>query len=60
MDAANAIGETNDLYIAKKRSCIHISGVDIFKGHIQPKSDTINLASLDLLTENDVGYDIRM
>ena len=60
MDAANAIGETNDLYIAKQRLCIHSSGVDIFKGHIQQKSDTINLASVDLLTENDVGYEIRM
>ena len=31
MDAANAIGKTNDLYIAKQRLIIHISGV----GHIQ-------------------------
>ena len=31
MDAANTIGETNDLYVAKQRLIIHISGV----GHIQ-------------------------
>ena len=26
MNAANAIGETNDLYVAKQRLIIHISG----------------------------------
>ena len=43
MDAANAIGETNELYVAKQRLIIR---------HIQQKSDTIDLATVNLLTEN--------
>ena len=31
MDAANVIGNTNDIYAAKHRLIIHVSGV----GHIQ-------------------------
>ena len=50
MDAANAIGETNDLHAAKHWLTIFISGEskDIF----QQKSNTIDLAIVDLLTEN--------
>ena len=38
----------DDLYVVKQYLIIHISGV----GHIRQKSDTIDLAKVNLLTEN--------
>ena len=50
MDAANAIGETNDLYCSKET--FNHSYQWRVKGHVQQKLDTIDLATVNILTEN--------